>query len=497
MIQAIIVLTSLFLSIFYRYDTEIMNTIWWESHIPSITIIVLLLSVLIIPNRIRKYKEYTFSLVMCVISLVGVISIFFCDIHNSSIYSMGITLTVPSIMYFLKTNNKVLKPIIYIVLIICVIAVIYSSSRTGIIAISLSAIYFIWDISNLKLRQKSLFLIIPITIFFTLVFFVKEDSSNGRAFILKNTAKMILERPFGWGSNGFEANYMVKQAEYFSNNNDEEMEMLADDIKHPLNEFMYIAVNHGIHVLAIFVTFVFLLMYLLCKRKDKESKCFLHFLISLFVWCSFSYPLSISFVIVILSAFIIAFPKTEYLLLKQNYIRYTMILPLLLCCCARLQAFNDERMWNNAIEKYKKGEEKEAMTVFANINKYSIDKGAMLYSLATVEYNRKEYKRCIELCNECKRFMTSYDLELILANCYMFVGDNEKALEHFRKAHKMCPVRFIPLYKQFKIYKEVGDTAKMINIGKEILSKKVKVHSRKTDIIINNVNYELVNMQNK
>ena len=55
----------------------------------------------------------------------------------------------------------------------------------------------------------------------------------------------------------------------------------------------------------------------------------------------------------------------------------------------------------------------------------------------------------------------------------------------------MCPNRFVPLYKQFKIYKEQGDTARMISIGNEILTKKIKVHSRKIDIILNNVRYEL------
>ena len=55
----------------------------------------------------------------------------------------------------------------------------------------------------------------------------------------------------------------------------------------------------------------------------------------------------------------------------------------------------------------------------------------------------------------------------------------------------MCPNRFVPLYKQFKIYKEQGDTARMISIENEILTKKIKVHSRKIDIILNNVRYEL------
>ena len=55
----------------------------------------------------------------------------------------------------------------------------------------------------------------------------------------------------------------------------------------------------------------------------------------------------------------------------------------------------------------------------------------------------------------------------------------------------MCPNRFIPLYKLFKIYKQLGDTEKMLKVGNIILNKKIKVPSQKIDIILNNVKYEL------
>ena len=59
----------------------------------------------------------------------------------------------------------------------------------------------------------------------------------------------------------------------------------------------------------------------------------------------------------------------------------------------------------------------------------------------------------------------------------------------------MCPNRFVPLYKQFKIYKEQGDTARMISIGNEILGKKIKIPSRQIDVIIDNVRNELNNIK--
>ncbi len=171
-----------------------------------------------------------------------------------------------------------------------------------------------------------------------------------------------------------------------------------------------------------------------------------------------------------------------------------MIIVLLFYCGIELRAFNDEMKWNNAIKKFKNGDKETAMAVFEKYDDYLIDKGQMLYSFATIEYKNKNYNRCINLCNECKEYLSGYDIEILFANSYMFIGDYEKSLEHYSMAHDMCPVRFIPLYKQFKIYKELGDTVNMVKMGNKILLKKVKIPSRKIDIIINNVKYELQNM---
>lgn len=69
-------------------------------------------------------------------------------------------------------------------------------------------------------------------------------------------------------------------------------------------------------------------------------------------------------------------------------------------------------------------------------------------------------------------------------------------LKQSETAHNMCPNRFVPLYKQFNIYKEQGDTAMIENIGNEILTKKIKVHSHKIDIINNNVRFEMQRIKN-
>lgn len=495
MIQLAIITISIFLTIFCRYETGSMELAWWEAYVSSLTMVALFILWLMKPSLFKIGKEKTFKNCMFVLALTGVSSIFFFSKTNSSIYAMCITLSFPSIIMFWDSDKLYIKVLVTAALLACCIAVIYSSSRTGMISIAVSLLYIICIVFKFRYKKVLLTGVLIIGTFAAILLFVKKDSSVGRGFILENTARMLLDKPLGWGKGGFEANYMLYQSNYFTNNTDERAAMLADDIKHPLNEYMYIATNYGIHVLLIILGIIAFILVTLYKINNRESWCFIHFIALLLVWGMFSYPCSISFVAVMLLVYIPFVPRMETLLFKNWIIRYSLILFFVIYGGTQLFAMNNERRWNWAIKDYRNGEKESAMAVFDKYANYSIGNAAKLFSLATIEYNNKDYARCIEVCSECKLYMASYELELMLANCYSFACENEKALTHFSQAHYMCPNRFVPLYKQFKIYNELGDTAKLKEVGNEILTKKIKVPSRKIDIILNNVKYVLKNMQ--
>ena len=50
----------------------------------------------------------------------------------------------------------------------------------------------------------------------------------------------------GHGHRGFEREYMLRQADFFREHPDSEYAVLADEIRHPLNEFLYVWVNYGV-----------------------------------------------------------------------------------------------------------------------------------------------------------------------------------------------------------------------------------------------------------
>ena len=75
----------------------------------------------------------------------------------------------------------------------------------------------------------------------------KKDYANGRLLIWNVSVEMIKDKPlFGLGHDTFQAKYMNYQAEYFRNNPNSRYKLLADNVKHPFNEFIKVAVEFGI-----------------------------------------------------------------------------------------------------------------------------------------------------------------------------------------------------------------------------------------------------------
>ena len=101
------------------------------------------------------------------------------------------------------------------------------------------------------------------------VFSVKQESTGGRRFILERTWELIKEHPItGYGWHGFEREYMPQQAEYFKAHPDSPAAWYADEISHPLNEYLYLWVDFGI-IAPLLLLFVFAVPYYVYHRtKD-------------------------------------------------------------------------------------------------------------------------------------------------------------------------------------------------------------------------------------
>ena len=82
---------------------------------------------------------------------------------------------------------------------------------------------------------------------------------------------------------------MLRQADFFREHPGSEYAMLADEIHHPLNEFVHVWVNYGI--VAPLLLFLLLVLPLWrWRRGDRRMRPFLLPVLAILVFSCFSYP---------------------------------------------------------------------------------------------------------------------------------------------------------------------------------------------------------------
>lgn len=107
----------------------------------------------------------------------------------------------------------------------------------------------------------------------------------------------MLEFPsilWGYGFGFFKSQYMVYQAEYFQKYDDCDYGLYADNIFHPMNEYVLFLIEQGV-ILSILLLYI-LFIYMNKVRKDTPQ--FLSIVVILIVSC-FSYPFRYPLILII------------------------------------------------------------------------------------------------------------------------------------------------------------------------------------------------------
>lgn len=195
--------------------------------------------------------------------------------------AFSVILTIISLCNLLTRRSTRKYLILYIVLIvICFIIICASHTRIGLLsAFVVIAIFFMK-------RYRRIMYLIFCGLFLFSIFNYKTESSKGRWFIYSTTLSMI-DTPkhvfFGYGQNGFSKNYMLQQAIKLKGE-PAEVQQRADNIRHPLNEFLLLLIYGGLFFLLLVLGLLVLL------RNTTLDKAHLSFVCVLFIFSLFSYP---------------------------------------------------------------------------------------------------------------------------------------------------------------------------------------------------------------
>ena len=373
--------------------------------------------------------------------------------------------------------------------ILCAIALVgmfgvlcLTKSRTGLMCFSFYFIIYMCKgigalFPSLCIRRVafSLCAVIILAGLAVLIVKTKTASTSGRAFILEHSWELVKERPFvGHGWNGFEREYMLCQASFFREHPNSDRAMLADEVQHPLNEFVYLWVNHGI-MAPIALLFVMVIPFLAygCQR-DKPHLLMLLPLLGVFLFSCFSYPFRypVAWLVVGLS-FMGPFRRIR----RQRWISCVMLFIGGVSIVAVVVDATFEYRWNRVFHHSFRELSSKVLNEYETLHGYMRHNRYFLYNYAMTAFLAHDFDRAYSLIEESGRQWNGYNRELLFGDICRRSHRHEEAISHYTLAKRMCPARFAPLEGLYKTYEAMGDRLGRKRVAEEIAGKKVKVDS--------------------
>lgn len=362
-------------------------------------------------------------------------------------------------------------------------AVILCGSRAGILAMTVAGAVYAGNRYSGFLGRHRRYIYLSLGVFVLSavgLFLLKKDSALGRIPIWGNTFAMIADRPLsGHGPGAFLGRYMLYQADYFAGNPDSPYALLADNVRHPFNEYLLLAAEYGLAALLL----VLAAAAVVVKSCRKVTAPLLG-LLSVGVFACFSYPLSYPFVAVLtaygLSAIDTKRSRTFPLRLPVKTAVWALatLLGVLL-----IRDIRFEKDWGRLARQASFGKGDKLAGEYAALHARWNGDPMFLYNYGAVLNHLERYGQSDEIMRQCAGRFNDSDVQLLLGDNLLHLKRYREAEKHLLLARCMCPVRFAPLYRLFLLYTESGQTAKAALTANEILGKPVKIPSATIDYI--------------
>ena len=415
---------------------------------------------------------------------------------NPAGFSAILSLLYPIGLYWCLKSRKLEQRIVFFLLGIVIFAIVLSGSRTGILSVLVSSlVIFVFEldifqkIKNLK-HYKLIFLasfLLIVAIAWGLYAY-KVDSANGRILIWKVSAEMIKDKPLlGFGIGGFQANYMDYQANYFAENSDSKLSLLADNTKHPFNEFVLMAVNYGIIGLLFYLSLLAIVARRMLKSELPYKTIYIGIYFVFILLSLFSYPLQYPPVWLLLIFIALSLFKKNIPQQMPVYIKATLTVFCIAIIGLLSYKMYNELQWNKIATQSLQGKTKQMLPHYQKLYPRLKHNAYFLYNYGAELNVAKKYQQSNEVLNECVKQFNDYDLQLLIADNYTKLDSTKLSLETYKKATNMIPCRFLPLYKQFEIHIKENNQEEALQVAKNIQSKSVKVPSATVNYIKNKV----------
>jgi O-antigen polymerase len=410
---------------------------------------------------------------------------------NPAGFTAVLAIGFPIGLFLLAMGKKVERYLAASGLLVIALAVFLAEARTGILSIIFSSLaFFLFQTKIIsKFQQLKYYKLLSVLILGLLVsgasilYQQKKDSANGRLLIWKVSSGMIKDKPvFGYGYGSFQAKYMDYQAEYFKNNPNSKFELLADNVKHPFNEFIKVAVEFGMIGLVIFLLFILFVLWKIIKSEHKNKGLVLSGLVAFLVLANFSYPLQYVAIWLLLAFYLSVLLPSKKIEIKNTPITIIIRSMIIIACTFSLllvyRQIRAEIKWKTIAMSSLSGNTEEMLPEYERLYTTSIKQNPFfLYNYGAELNFARKFDKSIDILTECQQQFNDYDLQMLLAYNYHKKGNSEKAVQTYQLASNMIPCRFLPLYQIFEIFRKAEQKDMAEKYANEIINKKVKIPS--------------------
>lgn len=318
-------------------------------------------------------------------------------------------------------------------------------------------------------------------------YFMKRDSADGRLLIWKITSQAIASSPWG-EENGrtFSAIYGDAQERYFTNCEYSESEAwVAGTPDFAFNEFLQIAVVHGIWVPVSFVTVLLVLLKIAGSRKHLVGMggC----LVSLMVFACFSYPLHIPAIVSVWLLTLMVLCGEGLIMIKRKRNAVAVLLPVVvtgLTASMDMYGIYSERTravreWMPVRVLYHSGAFNAAAEEYGKLyDKMSWNKD-FCFEYGRTLYKAGSYNDAEEVLLKAMAVSGDPMILNMLGRNAQENGEYEKAEMYLLRSTRRLPERVYPHYLLVKLYAEPEyfDRVKLIREAECVLNVEPKVNS--------------------
>ena len=350
---------------------------------------------------------------------------------------LAVSLIATTWMLRAETRQKVL---LWMALLLVLGMLIVSNSRAAWVAVFVG---IVTQLPVIRKRWTKITLLFAVCALVGGLYFYRPASADARILIWNVCARLIENHPVtGVGVGTLPLYYMNAQAEFFANNPNSELSVVANNNYQAFNEFIHLCVEQGMIGLLLLLSVIFTC----CK-----SSCF-PIILTWSMFAMFSYPADLPlFMIVFVLSISLCSSGREIISFKFNkkwLLCSLVIIPLIV-------------MMNLKYHKAIQNIGVSAIAEFPNNREYMLRFA-------------KQKQDVIIFEKLTKNICSSTDILCDMGDAYKICHEIKRADSCYSLARQMVPCRIIPLHKLYLLYKQTDSTRAKV-YATQILDFKFRV----------------------